>query len=146
MVYTCLSSLLTLILPARPFSCPVPESGTTRNSFDRSATLGATKERFRCFLIYLGTKIVTYPLVLKLPTVQAPPGLLSCPVPLLFRKGRWMLDDGVYAKALLALKERISNEEDASMLRELLLEIHALLTLVEKQATKLESPKPPSPQ
>lgn len=46
-------------------------------------------------------------------------------------------------RALAVLREQIVREKDPAKLRELLLEINCLLTLIETQASKLESRKPP---
>lgn len=54
-----------------------------------------------------------------------------------------MAHDAVVSKALIALREQIVNEEDPATLRQLVLEINALLSLLETQVAKLERRDPP---
>jgi hypothetical protein len=54
-----------------------------------------------------------------------------------------MSHDSVVGRALLALREQIVKEEDPAQLRQLVLEINALLGLVETQVAKLERRDPP---
>lgn len=48
-----------------------------------------------------------------------------------------MLDEQV-SKSLLAIKESVSGERDPAKLRQLLVEINALLDLIERAVAKLE--------
>jgi hypothetical protein len=56
-----------------------------------------------------------------------------------------MSQDEIVSRALRELRERIAQENDPGKLRDLVIEINALLDIIASQVTKLDGHQPTSP-